>query len=470
MRTAIRVLAFAGITIVPLAAFAQNATPPSRDARVRGTQSDVEITTGTERHNASANETLHAGQRVTTRANGSADLTLGPAVARLSENSALVVFAPMAAPAAGQQATDDTSLVRGQVAVSVGAQTEHPNASFTLATRAATMTFDAGDEAVVYADASGATRLAVQHGSVRVRASGREISVRQGSGVRVDLRRPPSAPRALPTPPAWDGRPPAAVLSHGEAVNVSATLSPIGRPADAARARYHVQVARDEGFGDRVFDQTMPATSNRVEARQLPPGRYFARVSRIDADRFESAFGPVVTINVGAPRLVPGGNGRRARVEVPTGFYCGLDGGPLTSNQTALWLLAARPHTVRCATTQDGRDATEMPIRTEDTGPLLHSVRIQPDDFDSLGGTRTIVVRLTDAGGLPLAYAEVRATVNEGAQIEPFREAEERGVYTATLRWRRGLAGLRMHFTVNGGLDFEEHRGVTHDTASSDEH
>jgi hypothetical protein len=96
-----------------------------------------------------------------------------------------------------------------------------------------------------------------------------------------------------------------------------------------------------------------------------------------------------------------------------------------------------------------------------------HSIRITPDDFDQLGGTRTIVLRLADGGGMPLAYATVHATVNEGAQIESFREADERGVYTATLHWRPGLNSLRIRFTINDAIEFEEHRGAVAETAAS---
>jgi hypothetical protein len=286
-------------------------------------------------------------------------------------------------------------------------------------------------------------------------------------GLRVDARRPPGAARALPASPVWVARPAAAILSRGEPVNVSGAFGPATR--GGAIARWHVQIARDEGFTDRVMDQMAAGNAPHFEARQLAPGRYFVRVAAQDADRFESPYGEVAAVTVGAPHVVPGGNGRRARVEIPEGFFCGLDGGPLVASTGALWLLAARPHTVRCATAADGHDAIEIPIRTAETGPILHDVRIQPDDFDALGGVRTVVVRLTDAAGLPLAYADVRATVNEGASIDAFREADERGVYTATLRWRRGLAGLRMHFSVNDALEFDERRGVTHENVSSEE-
>lgn len=435
--------------------------PRASVVEVRG---EVEVA-GAARHAATTGETLERGQRIVTRANAAADLRVNGAMIHLGENTTLVLFAPATPPHAGQPVADDTTLVRGTVAVSVPTRGERSAVSF--ATRAAVAVIDAGDVVVLGTDGSGAMRVAVQQGSVRVRAAGRDLGVRAGSGLRVESGHPPGPPRPLPPAPTWSSPPQASVLSMGEPVDLSGVFAPgVGRGAGTP-SRWHVQVARDEAFTDRLLDAIVPAQSTRFDVHQLASGQYFSRVAAIDADRFEGQFSAAARTVVAAPRVVPGGSGRRASVEIPPGFFCGLDGGPLLPSTGALWLLAARPHTVRCAATVDGRNAIEVPITAAQSGLVQHAIRIEPDDFDSLGGVRTVVLRLSDAGGMPLAYANVRATASDGAAIGTFREAAERGVYSATLQWRRGLNTLRLHFVVNDGPEFDERRGVVDDAPST---
>ncbi len=459
MNTVNRLLPFLSLLALPGQALAQTASAP--EARVTEVRAQVEIV-GAARHAAATGETLQRGQRISTRANAAAELALNSASVRLGENTTLLMFASPTPPPAGQPPADDTTLIRGTVTVSVPSGGSRTPVS--IASRAAVVVLDGGDDAALSTDASGGMRVAVQRGVVRVRAAGREIALRAGSGVRVDPGHPPPAARPLPPAPVWLTPPPPSVLSRGEPSDISGVYAPGGA---RAAARWHVQVARDEAFTDRVLDTVVAGRTNRFDARQLAPGQYFTRVAAIDPERFESPFGAVSRTIIAAPRVVPGGNGRRARVEIPPGFFCGLDGGPLSASSGALWLLAARPHRVRCSDHADGRNAVELPISAVESGPISHTIRIEPDDFDPQGGVRTVVLRLADAGGMPLAYANVRATANEGASIESFREAAERGVYTATLHWRRGLNRLHLRFVVNDGLEFEEHRGAQDDGSSA---
>ncbi|MEI8256962.1 MAG: hypothetical protein WCJ30_14915, partial [Deltaproteobacteria bacterium] len=301
---------------------------------------------------------------------------------------------------------------------------------------------------------------------VRVRAAGHETALRAGSGLRVDAGHAPGAPRPLPPAPTWSSPPAPSVLTRGGPSDVSGVYAPGVARGAGAPLRWHTQLARDEAFTDRVLDAVVPAGTTRLDVQHLGPGHYFARVAAIDADRFEGPFSETARTIIAAPRVVPGGDGRRARVEIPSGVFCGLDGGPLSPSTGTLWLLAARPHSVRCSAHADGRDSVEVAIAAGQSGPIQHSIRIEPDDFDSQGGVRTVVLRLADAAGMPLAYANVTATANDGATIETFREAVERGVYTATLHWRSGLNSLHLRFVVNDGPEFEEHRGVPGDGSS----
>ncbi len=143
---------------------------------------------------------------------------------------------------------------------------------------------------------------------------------------------------------------------------------------------------------------------------------------------------------VAAPRVVDGRlpqgaeAGRLARVEVPDGFYCGLDGGRMAATNSALRLVPGRAHHLRCATTPDGSDVRDITVDATRAGPLVHDVRVR-----SVGlGEGVLAVRLTDAEGHEVPYADVGVTADRGVTTEVLREAHERGAYTAAVRWPRG--------------------------------
>ncbi|MEI8258593.1 MAG: hypothetical protein WCJ30_23215, partial [Deltaproteobacteria bacterium] len=99
MDTVKRLLLPLSLLIVPGHAFAQAVEGPS--ARITDVRADVEIV-GAARHAAASGETLRRGQRIATRANASATISLNGATLRLGENTTLLMFAPATPPAAGQ--------------------------------------------------------------------------------------------------------------------------------------------------------------------------------------------------------------------------------------------------------------------------------------------------------------------------------------------------------------------------------
>ncbi len=58
--------------------------------------------------------------------------------------------------------------------------------------------------------------------------------------------------------------------------------------------QWHIQFSRDEAFSDVTVDAKVSLSVTTIAAKELTAGLYFARVSAIDADKFE---GPP-----GAPR------------------------------------------------------------------------------------------------------------------------------------------------------------------------
>jgi hypothetical protein len=142
-------------------------------------------------------------------------------------------------------------------------------------------------------------------------------------------------------------------------------------------------------------------------------------------------------------------------VEIPRGFYCGLDGAVLMPAGAALQLAPARNHVLRCSTRADGAGAVDVPISAAQAGPLVRQIRVDPAGFDSAGGMRLVVLQLADGAGLPIPYANITTTVSAGAAVEPFRETDRRGTYTATVRWQRGIPGVRLRIRVNDADEFD---------------
>ncbi len=71
-------------------------------------------------------------------------------------------------------------------------------------------------------------------------------------------------------------------------------------------------------------------------------------------------------------------------------------------------------------------------------------------------GGGVLGISLRDAAGLPVPYADVRAEVDGGVRLEPVRETERRGEYSAGVRWPRGVTRAHLQVTVNGVMRFEE--------------
>jgi hypothetical protein len=321
----------------------------------------------------------------------------------------------------------------------------------------ATTVFVGRAEGIVHADLGGhITRIAVHSGRMRVRAMSREYILRAGNGVVEEFGRPRLPFRQLLPQPVWVSAPPERVVSSGEPVDVTASFGLRG--GNASAAHWSVQLARDPTFRDLVTSERLPGSVTRWTAHALPPGTYYARVTAIDTDRFESVPSAVARVVVAAPRVVSGHppregeRGRLAHVEVPEGFYCGIDGGRMVTTAGVIRLVPGRSHHLRCATSPEGSDVREITIDTARSGPLLHDVRLRSVAW----GEGVLAVRLNDAEGNEVPYADVHVEGDRGVLVEPLREARERGVYTALVHWPPGVTRARFRFRVNDGAPFEQ--------------
>ncbi len=250
------------------------------------------------------------------------------------------------------------------------------------------------------------------------------------------------------------------VISGGEPVEVSGAYGFRRQPSTppAAAAHWRVQLARDAAFHDLVSTQRVPVARTRWESPRLMPGPYFARVMAVDADRFESPASDPVRVFVAAPRVVSGQEphdgepGRVARIEVPEGFRCGLDGAPLTAVDRPIPLVPGREHALFCLSDANGFDLRGITVSAEQAGPLVREVHLRGLSY----GESVLSIRLRDGEGHGVPYAEIRGQADQGVAVEPLRESSERGLYTANVHWPRGVARARFTFTINGAMTLEQ--------------
>jgi len=465
LRSVLTAVAFAIPSLVPARTSAQEVPTATEalqatDARVTFVRGIVEVLTPTARPLV-AGEVLHRGMRVRTGSRSQATLALpNGSTVDLEENALLTLFtAPGASPSDPMATT--TTLTRGTARVRASA-TGLRTPPIPVQTEAVTVWAGRAD-AMITADLGGhLTRMAVWRGRMRVRVGTREYLLTQGYGVQEESGHGPGVLRLLPRAPVWRSAPPPRVLTFGEPIDVQAMWSANPRAAQANPAsEWKVQVARDETFRDVIATDVVPVSTTTYTGRRLAPGTYHLRVVAIDINRFESAASPVARVEVAAPTVIPAADapeGRRAAVRVPDGFYCGLDGGALTGHDTQLVLHPGRAHQLRCALNPRGRDAREHTIPAGLSGPLSREVRVDPPSSDTVDGPATGVLslRLRDAAGEPVSLARVEAMGSDGVTVDPVRETDQRGVYTATVRWPRGVRSCRVRFTINEALQFDQ--------------
>jgi hypothetical protein len=348
--------------------------------------------------------------------------------------------------------TTHCTLQRGVVRV-FPARDETRTDGVPLGTLAGTVTTGRG-EAVVRADLGGrSTRVGVYRGRVRVQGGALAFLVRAGNAMVLSLGAPGLVHPLAPAP-AWRSTPTQTLVSLGDPVSTSVAWAPAARTARVAQ--WHLQVARDEGFTDRVLDALQPVREPRRDLPGLGPGAYYLRVAAVDADRLEGAFGAVASFRVAAPTVVPSRPGRVAGVTIPQELACGLDGARPLPSPTPLPLTPGRIHRLRCLPVGgDGTMVRERTISAEESGPLVSEVRVDPPPSDGGGGSGVLVVRLRDAEGEHVSWATLVATATAGLTVGAVRETDTRGLYTASVRWQPGARGARVSVRVNDAVTLE---------------
>ena len=245
---------------------------------------------------AEAGDDLFRLDEVNTLQGAGAEVTFQDGTSlQLDENALIVIYGRAQTPAQLEK-SGEVEIVQGEAGLKLSALRGEPLAVQTPAGRVTARSKDLR----VGVDAQKMSRVAIYQGSAEVKAEGAQVHVPDGFGTRVAQGEKPEKPRPLPDAPAWttpllrDLR----ISLGGAGATLALEWSSVERGA-----RYRVQLARDEAFNDRLLDATLDAARpRRAEARALPPGNYFARVSAIDDQGLRGKSSLVREVQVRAAR------------------------------------------------------------------------------------------------------------------------------------------------------------------------
>lgn len=411
--------------------------PDGPDARLTRTKNVVEVS-APEPRSGKPNDPLFRGNRVGTKERSTADVTFRDETRLvLGENTLVVILGDTQARAARLAATEAT-LVTGSLRARLS-ELAGKGARPRVATDSGAVALKAG-EAQVSVDEKKTTRLAVYAGESALTAQRRSVDVADGFGSKAETGRPPTPPRPLPDAPAWSAPAPGLALTESD-VDLVFAFAPAASAAGPAAVEWHVQLARDAEFDDLVVDTRVPASTRTIEARGAAAGRYFARASAIDDDRFEGKWSSVARAVVASLETTPL-SGRRTRVAVaPSGVTCGVEG---AAPQEAFEIDRRVARVVSCETAEGERASlalARLPLGRVDAAAEL----VPP-----AGRPTSLRVRLTDAAGSPVEGVAVAVEASPpGMLVGPFAPGGA-GVFVAPLTLAPGALGGAVRLRVDG--------------------
>jgi hypothetical protein len=444
--------------------------PEGPDAYLSFVRNQVEAYTP-EAHRGQKDEALRRGHRVSTLDASSAELTFrDDSQLQLGENTLVIVLGDESGKTERRK-TEDTTLVQGELRAHLGAlagASPSPASGAPLGLRTAgghriaMERSGAKGEAKIEVERDRSARLAVYEGRSRIGARGKEVMVPEGFGSQAKVGQRPTPPRPLPAAPVWAEAPRRLVLirERGERAVVMGSYGPgSGGPAVVS---WHVQVARDPRFNDLVVDTRVPVDTTRLEAEGLGGGTFYARVSGVDAERFEGKFTPVAEVRVAELRVVPATGSERARVEGPADLKCRVDEAPLAEMKAPLELEPGRAHRLRCvlgaaeggAEGAAGEAVSELAVSEADSGALQLSSRLGPVRHEEGGAAvREVTLAVRDGGGRPVP-AEVAVQAVGETSVTPVEKVAE-GEYRTTVRWHGTPSRVAVRFRLGGGQESE---------------
>jgi hypothetical protein len=233
--------------------------------------------------------------------------------------------------------------------------------------------------------------------------------------------------------------------------------------------RWHRQIGRDARYNDALLDEVVAAEQTTLRSEPLPAGRYFVRVSGIDADQFEG-LPRALELRVVAVKHSPATAAVPAQLEVPPELLCGLDEQPLQKQAAPLRLGAERAHTLRCAL-RDGAPAAETaslalprtapppPPPVQPAAPARRraatfTLAAEPPRRSESGPAQLaqeVVLRVFDQEGAPVDVQPEDVAVSVGPRVAhaPVRRVGT-GELRITLRWPAREEGGTVRITLRG--------------------
>jgi hypothetical protein len=423
---------------------------PGPDAQVTFVKNQVEAATPGA-HPAIKGEPLAKGNKVSTLGASNAEVTFSDDTRlQLGEYTLVVILGGTSGKAALGKKVEDTTLVKGSLNAFLadgGAPQKKQ-----IATPSGKVDFTSGNVKLSVDDFD-ATRLAVYVGKTILSNLGKAVTVGAGFGSKAEKGKVPTPPRPLPDAPTWSKPLPTVALTASSDVDVSGTFAP-GTGKGPAASSFHVQLARDESFNDLIVNAEIPAKVTTFEARKLAPGLYFARVSGIDDDKFEGAYGPVAKVLVATTIITPPSAGQRATLDVQAGdaaktLFCSLDGAVFAPVSAPIELTPLQPHSVKCAASADGAGAQDLAIAADKAGQAVVGSALAAATIEGAGFARVVTITVADATGAGIKGAKLEATATDGATVDAAKENGSGG-YDAVVHLPKGVAHAKVHFTLNG--------------------
>ncbi len=309
------------------------------DARLTAVQRTVQARApkDPEWERAKQGKELYRGWRVNTLEQASADVTFQDgSLVQMRQNTLIIIYGGVYRDA--RRKTTEASLERGTL------RSRLSEFRLDVKTPSAEAGLDGGSS-VLSVDDQGSSLLSNHEGgdaNFKVKM-GEAVSVKPGFGSKAKKgTRRPSKPAPLPATPNWSSD--LDMIFSGIRAE-GGTVRGAWSSVEAADS-YRIEIAKDREGGEVVVATKVPASVTSFEIHRLPEGVYFARVSTIDSDGFESPQSAAHAMNVHLVRLdLPGeeprpgaapGNPEKAplparvlpgtRVVSPSGFLCGTVG------------------------------------------------------------------------------------------------------------------------------------------------
>ena len=272
--------------------------PAGPDAKITARRNSVEARAPFEQRwtFAQLGQDLWRAWRVNSEDDSSAEVTFNINSARLQvrENTLVIIYGPMTTRLRRQAASAE--LARGTLTMRLGELAGQPNAA-SIKTPTAQVDVEGG-RTVVGVRKDGTTQVS-NHTSKRVEVATRtgrrkrRVRVKPGTGVLIKPNVTPERPKPLPGTPAWTSASPVRVLHlHGKS-HVRASWS------EAANAAlYRFEVSRREDGREIIHAGLVPASVQRLEVQDIPPGTYYVHLSARTREGLEGKPSPPLRVEV----------------------------------------------------------------------------------------------------------------------------------------------------------------------------